>query len=115
MTEEVEPKIVVKRHDHYRDVIINGIFGGHRPGFIEAVIYTEEMLADKALSAHRTDPKQIEIQRTIQFRLIMDPVQAKSFAQWLNNHITLYEKAFGRIIMPEEAEKKLRSEGISPE
>jgi len=99
---ESSPKITVKKDDHYRDVIVNGVFGGHRPGFFEAIVYTDEMIADDALSTLATDPRKVHIQRVIQCRLIIDPVQAKSIARWFNKHIEAYEKAFGKIVMPEE-------------
>ena len=107
------PKFVVQKDEHYRDIIVNGVYGGHRPGFFEALIYTEEIVADDALSSQPIDGKKIYIQRTLQCRLILDPVQAKSFAKWLKNHITAYEKTFGKIVMPEELGKKF-TEGRTP-
>jgi len=36
----------------------------------------------------------------------MDPVQAKSLAQWLFKHIGEYEKTFGKIVIPKEIAEK---------
>ena len=46
-----EVRIDVVRDDSYRTIVVNGVFGGHRPGFFEAIIYTDEMVADEALSS----------------------------------------------------------------
>ena len=101
------PMFVVQKDEHYRDIIVNGVFGGHRPGFFEALIYTEEIMADEALSSQPIDSKKVHIQRTLKCRLILDPVQAKVFAKWLNYHISAFERDFGKIVTPEELGKKI--------
>jgi hypothetical protein len=82
--------------------IVNGVFGGHRPGFFEAVVYTDEMMADEALSKAPPLSEKVKIRRILQCRLIMDPIQAKSLFNWLSNHIKEYEKLFGKIVLPSE-------------
>jgi len=87
------------------------VFGGHRPGSFDAIIYTDEFTADDALASVPPDAGKVTIKRTLQVRLVFDPVQAKSFAHWLNSHIQKYEEIFGKIpspgdIRPGEAEKR---------
>ena len=103
MKEELKhPKIIVEKSQHYRTIIVSGVFGGHRPGFFEAVIYTDELVADEALEHPMPKANKIYIKRTVQCRLLMNPFQAKSFAQWLVNHIKEYEKEFGEIKLPKQ-------------
>jgi len=88
----------VIRDQNYRTIIVSGLFGGHRPGFFEAVLYTDEMVADEALKTGAGEPTKVYIRRTLQCRLLLDPVQAKSIAKWLTGYISEYEKTFGKII-----------------
>ena len=94
-------KVEVVRHEGYRTIIVNGVFGGHRPGYFEAVVHTDEMIADESLSIIPPDPEKMYIRRVLQCRLVMDPVQAKSLMEWLSRHISEYEKMFGKIVKPE--------------
>ncbi|MCS7114817.1 MAG: DUF3467 domain-containing protein, partial [Candidatus Bathyarchaeota archaeon] len=100
MTIRPPPKVVVEKHEGYRTIIQNGVFGGHRPGFFEWVVYTDEMVADEALSSIPDDPTKAYIKRTLQCRIICDAVQAKALHQWLSQHIAEYEKSFGKIVAP---------------
>ncbi len=102
MSEREESKIEAVRDPNYRTIIVNGVIGGHRPGFFEVIIYSEEMIAEDSLATLRPEPSKVRIRRTLQCRLIIDPVQAKSLAKWLTHHISEYEKTFGRIITPDE-------------
>lgn len=101
MSEE-PPRIEVRKDERYRDIIVNGIFGGPRPGFFEAILYTDELVVDEAVKSVPFNNEKLYLRRTIQCRLVMDPVQAKSFAMWLNRHIQSYEKTFGKIVTIEE-------------
>ena len=98
------PKINVKKAEDYKTIIVNGVFGGHRPGFFEVIVYTDELVADDVLGSHQPDPKKIQIDRTIQCRLILDPLQAKSFVTWLSQHIKQYEEMFGEIKLEKKEE-----------
>ena len=86
------------------------VFLGHRPGYFEIVVYTEEMIADDALSSLKPEPKKIKVKRVLQCRLIIDPIQAKSIAKWLNEHIKQYEKSFGEIKLPSEKPQGAKKE-----
>jgi len=91
------PKVVAEKHEHYRTINVNGFYGGHRPGFFEAVVYTDEMITEEALSSIPPDSNKIKIKRTLQARLVIDPFQAKSFLKWLSEHTKQYETTFGKI------------------
>ena len=91
------PEIIVERDPSYRSIVVSGVFGGHRPGFFEAIVYTDELVADDALSSIPPATERIKIKRVLQCRLVMDPVQAKNLLQWLKQHIDRYEKEFGEI------------------
>ena len=83
---------------------MSGLFGGRRPGFFEAIVYTDEMAAEESLKTPAGDPKTMTIKRTIQCRLYFDPLAAKSISQWFNKQVADYEKDFGAIITPKEPE-----------
>lgn len=95
------PKVVVERHESYRTIVENGIFGGPRPGFFEWIVYTDETVADDALAAiPQPDISRVYIKRTLQCRIVTSPEEAKALAEWLNNNIKQYEKQFGKIRLP---------------
>jgi hypothetical protein len=96
------PKIEVFEEPNYRTIIVNGVFGGHRPGYFETIIYTDELIAKESLGTAALAPERAFFKRTLQCRLVMDPVTAKSVAKWLTEHIDQYEKLFGKIPTPED-------------
>ena len=99
------PKIIVEKHEGYRTIIESGVFGGHRPGFFEWIMYSDEMVADEALATIPPDASKSHIKRTLQFRVVAAPIDAKNFAQWLNGHIAEYEKNFGEITLEKKPAK----------
>lgn len=107
----MEPSISVEKHPDFKTIIVSGMFGGHRPGYVEAVAYTDELVADDALKSIKPDSTKIAIKRTLQCRLYFDPATAKSVAQWLNKHILDYETEFGTIIVPKEPEPQRSESG----
>ncbi|MBS7611797.1 DUF3467 domain-containing protein [Candidatus Bathyarchaeota archaeon] len=112
MSEREEPKVEIVKDPNYRTIIVNGVIGGHRPGFFEVIIYSEEMIAEDTLATLRPEPSKIRVRRILQCRLIIDPVQAKSLAKWLIQHVLEYEKVFGKITTPDEA-KPPSTRGLS--
>jgi hypothetical protein len=81
---------------------VNGLFGGSRPGYFEAVAYTDELIAKDALTTVNLAPERAYIKRTMQCRLVFDPVTAKSILSWLQTQIEQYEKTFGKIPSAED-------------
>ena len=106
LTQGVHPKFEVAKHENYRTIIVNGVLGGLRPGFFEAIVYTDELVVDEALGTALSSPEKAYIKRTMQCRLVFDPFQAKSLAQWLTAHVNEYEKLFGKIPTPSELKKE---------
>ena len=95
-----EPGFLVEYSPDYGTINVDGFVGGHRLGFFEAIIYSEESLTDECL-AGKFDATKIKTLRTLQTRLVINPFQAKALQQWLSHHIGEYEKAFGKIPEPE--------------
>lgn len=103
------PQIDVKEHPDFRTINVNGVFGGPRGMYFEVTLYSDEVKTGQALSTFEISPHKATISRTLECRLIIDPLQAKSIAQWLTRHITEYEKKFGRIPLPDELQNKPES------
>lgn len=115
MSRRPPPKIVVEKHENYRTIIQNGVFGGHRPGFFEWIVYSDELIGDEALSTIPPDPSKIYIKRTLQCRIMLTAIQAKEFLKWLSESINQYEKEFGKIITPKDLEEQGKKEKPPPE
>jgi hypothetical protein len=105
----MERPIQVEKHPDFRTIIVSGVFGGRRPGFFEAITYTDELVADEALTTPVMDSTKARGKRIIQCRLYFDPFAAKSVAQWLSGHVADYEKEFGPIKTPVEPSQKSRA------
>jgi hypothetical protein len=91
------PKIEVSEDSGYKTIVVNGLFGGMRPGYFELIVFTDELAGKDALGTINLAPERAYIKRTIHARLVMDPVTAKSIGQWFEQHIEEYEKTFGKI------------------
>lgn len=105
MSRRPPPKIVVEEHEGYRTIIQSGIIGGHRPGFIEYVVYTDEVVTNESLSTVPPDPTKVTIKRTLQCRLFMTAIEAKNLLSWLTNHVHQYENTYGKIVRPADLGK----------
>ena len=93
---------------NYRRINSSGLYGSIRPFGLEAVVYSEEPIVDEVLGSNPIRPEKAFIKRTIECSLIIDPIQMKSIATWLNEKIKEYESVFGRIPSPEELESRTR-------
>jgi hypothetical protein len=102
MSDTKSPEIQVREHPNFRTINVNGVFGGPRGMYFDIVLFSDESKVASALSSLKIAPERTTINRTLECRLIIDPLNAKAISQWLMLSITEYEKQFGRIPSPEE-------------
>ncbi len=102
MSDTKSPEIQVREHPNFRTINVNGVFGGPRGMYFDIVLFSDESKVASALSSLKIAPERTTISRTLECRLIIDPLNAKAISQWLMLSITEYEKQFGRIPSPEE-------------
>lgn len=102
------PEIESEYSPSYKRINVAGILGGIVPGGVDALLYSEERRADRALETQPPSGNRITIKRTIECGLLIDPMQMKSIHQWLGVKIQEYESVFGHIPSPEEAESRAR-------
>lgn len=105
------PEFKSRKHEHYRTINANGLYGGLRMGYIEAILYTEESDLTTALGSAHINANKMEVERILQCRIIWDPIQLKATAIWLNNKVKEYEDLFGPIPSPEEVAEKQKRKG----
>ena len=96
------PEIDAVESPTYKRFNVAGVFGGTRPGGVHAVLYSERMNAQKALTSQPPQPQRVVIKRTIECELVIDPLQLKSIYDWVGSKIKEYETMYGRILSPEE-------------
>ena len=96
------PVIESEESSGYRRILVAGVFGGARPGGVNALVYSERTDAVDSLKAPQPEPQRIVLKRTIECELLLDPLQLKSLHIWLGEKIREYETLFGRIPSPEE-------------
>ena len=112
MSKNVIKDVVVKKSPNFATFRMSGVFGGHKPGTFEAIIYVDELMVEDALNTPNPDPSKVKIERTLQCRIVMDPVAAKTFLIWLSKHVSEYEQKYGKINLPgklAESVKKARA------
>ncbi len=102
MSDIKSPEMHVKEHENFRTINVNGVFGGARGMYFDLVLFSDECKVGSALSTIKAAPEKTTINRTLECRLIIDPLNAKAISQWLMLNIAEYEKQFGRIPSPEE-------------
>jgi hypothetical protein len=100
------PDIMTEESPNFRTIVVDGVFGGMKGMHLEAVLYSEEVKTDKAIATPEISPEKASVKRTVEARLLMDPLIAKIIMNWLSGHLAQYEKTFGRIPSPEELEAK---------
>ncbi len=96
----------------YKKINVAGVFGGLLAGGLEAIIYSEERRAEKALESQPISTNKIYIKRTVEVELIIDPTEMKAIHQWLGDKIKEYEEIFGVIPSPEELESKFKRDPL---
>ena len=77
------PKVEVVRSPDYRTICVDGVLGQTQGGYIEATIFSQETDNTEALSAPVLDVGRYSIRRTMQCRLVIDPITAKGIHTWL--------------------------------
>jgi hypothetical protein len=102
------PNIETVYSETYKRVNVAGMFGGIAGSGVEAIVYSEERRAEKALATQPISTNKMSVRRTIEFQLIIDAMQMKAIHQWLEQQIKQYEKIFGHIPSPNEIEAKIR-------
>ena len=99
------PEIEVKEDPNFRTINVGGVFGTPIGMRFEVIIYSEHLDPTKALASAQQNI-QAKVSRTLECRLIIDPFQAKSIAQWLTAHVNAFESQYGHIPSPEELQQK---------
>jgi hypothetical protein len=105
MSSASHPEVEVKEHPNFRTINVGGVYGMPVGMRFEVVLYSEQLEVAKALSSVQTIMPP-SVSRTLECRLIIDPFQAKSIAQWLTAQVNAFEKQFGHIPSTEELQEK---------
>jgi len=92
----------------YKRINVAGIFGGIVPGGLDAIIYSEDRMAEKVLETQPPSPNKVAVKRIVEVDLIIDPMQMKVIHRWLEQKIVDYERIFGNIPSPAEIENRTR-------
>lgn len=96
---------VVGRQEYskeYRAIPTSAFFSTVTDNGIELTTYTEEQ---DFTPNEPAQPGALYVLRTIQARIIINPVQAKMLLSLLKNQLDVYEKTHGKILTPQEIEK----------
>jgi uncharacterized protein DUF3467 len=96
---------VVGRQEYskeYRAIPTSAFFSTVTDNGIELTTYTEEQ---DFTPNEPAQPGAVYVLRTIQARIIINPVQAKMLSSLLKSQLDVYEKTHGKILTPQEIEK----------
>jgi len=97
MSTTTQQKIEVMKAADYRTINVDGIIGGAKTRYFEIVCFTDEGDYREATNSPLPVMEKAILKRTLQCRLVVDPMMAKIIHGWLGNQILLYEKSVGKI------------------
>lgn len=100
------PNFEVEKSEDYKEVHLDGVFGGLTPTGAKMVLYTEEHMPKLKSSGKPGDMGLDKVIRELQVELHMSPVQFKSLLKWMEKHLENYEDRFGEIEVEVEPEEK---------
>ena len=98
----------VKEHPDFRTINVTGAIGSFVGMRFEMILYSEHIDTQKTVTLSETNPP-IEFNKTLECRLIIDPLTIKSIAQWLNVQINAFEKQYGTIPIVQEQQQNIPS------
>ena len=94
-------KIDVVYDPNYRTIVVNGLVGRPIPGFLEAMIYTDESVVDEVLKGNSLEGN-ARIKRVVQCRLVIPISAAKIIAKWFDDWVKEYDAKTGEFRPSEE-------------
>ena len=103
------PEIEIKENPNFRTINVGGVFGGPLDTRFELTIFSQHYEASEGFASGQQTNDPRKLSRTLECRLIIDPFQAKSIAQWLTAQVNAFEKQFGHIPSAEELQEKTTS------
>ena len=99
------PDFEVEKSEDFKEVHLDGVFGGLNPKGAKMMIYTEKHMPEVNPRGKPGNMKLSQIERELQVELHMSPVQFKSLFQWMKKHLENYEDKFGEIEINVESEE----------
>jgi hypothetical protein len=110
LNEDNVQKIEVKEHVDFRTIDITGAIGSFVGMRLEMILYSEHIDVPKGIVLDEINPS-LKFDRTLECRLIIDPLTAKSIAQWLNRQVNAFEKQYG--IIPTGHETQQNNQAVT--
>jgi hypothetical protein len=111
--EPKQPSVESEYSPHFRRFVASGIWGVITPVGIDATIFSEQILVDDVAKSPKLDRGTLKVKRTVEFGMIINPLQMKAIHSWLGTKIEEYEHVFGKILSQEELAKRAKSLPIS--
>lgn len=99
------PDFEIEKAEDYKEVHLDGVFGGLNPKGAKMMVYTEEHTPKVNPRGKPGDLTLDKIVRELQVELHMSPVQFKSLFKWMERHLEQYEEKFGEIEIQVESEE----------
>lgn len=106
MTSKKIPDFSIEKSEEYREIHLDGVFGGLNPNGAKMVIYTEEHVPKINPRGKPGNMELDQIVRELQTELHMSPVQFKSLFNWMKKHLEKYEEKFGEIEIEAKDEER---------
>ena len=100
------PDIEVECHKDYRIIFVNQIHGGLRNQYFEFDVVSQVSNLEEPLKTPQPNYNKQVLKRILQAKLIIPPMDLKSFIIFLQKSLIEYEKIYGTIPSPEEIARK---------
>ena len=108
----MEPDVSVRHSDTYKEIHVTGQISHVNYDGMKLTVFHDSPDHQNTLQGGRFNASKIVINREIECTLNLSPLAMKIWSILLQKEVAKYEKAFGRILSPEEIAQKLkRSDG----
>jgi hypothetical protein len=102
-------KIEIREHPDFRTINVGGAFGGQLGMRFEVTIYSQHYEASKVFLSEQQPNDPLDLSRTLECRLVIDPSTFKILVHWLTGQLNAFESQYGQIPTPEEIQQKIAS------
>lgn len=105
MSRRRPPEFEVEESEDYQEIHVDSVFGGLSPNGGKMVLFMDKHIPKVQ---ERGPPGNVEIDKIVKVKkaeLHMSPVQFKSIAQWMIQHVKEYEQKYGEIDIGQDTQK----------
>lgn len=104
-----QPTLEAEYSPQFRQVVASGIWGIITPLGLDATIFSEQLMVDDVAKSPKLETGTLRVKRTVEFGMVINPLQMKAIYEWLGTKIKEYEHIFGEIKSQQELAERAKT------